>query len=280
MMFQETAGQVVDLREHITKTIKMDIGGVLASRRPRDLDAPDPIGIKNPCAPYMSKVVPKRFTISNTYIDYWFDMVKSIAIFYHPQRPIYERRAAKYLMAAPVDNYLAWHIGGQAIVDASLRLRDLGHVLMKIIPTLEYRYGGELSVSADAVSLDRIVDEISNKGYERSKPQIKELLMRLVMANYVKVDDKDRYWKTQNYGDEFVTGINWQECINETKKVVSDLYPEIASDYISQYCDDPVFVDPFTGKKMRLLDVTSEEKGAVEEVITKKKKMVRLDDLN
>jgi len=244
------------LHHHIEDVMEKDFGGLRASSHPMELVEDRPlIGVKNPCAPYMVGIVPKRFTISNTYIDYWHEMVKAITAFYYPQRPIYDVGTEKYLMATPTDNYLAWLVGGQVIVDASLRLRDLGHVLMGIVPTLDYKYGGDM-LDEGAKSLDRIVDEISAKGYERSRSQIKELLLRLVMANYVKMDDKDRYWKTHEYGDEFVANFNWQDCLDETKKLMRETYPAVASDYISMYCEDPVCVHPFTGEKIRILDTT------------------------
>lgn len=274
-IFIEAAQQVSDLRGHFKNCMKMNFGGAI---RRSLLDSGEKILIKNPSAVYLHGVVPKRFTISNTYIDYWHEIVKAITTFYYTSRPIYERRTDKVLMATPVDNYLAWLIGGQAIVDASLRLRDLGHVLMQIVPTISYSYGGDLSISNEAKALDHIVDEVSTKGYERSRSQIKELLLRLVMANYVKMDDKDRFWKTMQYGDEFVKGINWQECVDETKKVIREKYPEVAQDFIPMYCDDPVCLDPFTGKKVRLLDIEAGEESKTETVV-KTKKRVTLDDL-
>lgn len=241
--------------------------------------------IRNPSAPFMAKAIPKRFTVSNTFVDYWHEIVKAVTTFYsvprenengvlwnEMSRKVYGAKSTeKYIMATPADNYLAWLLGGESIVFASLRLKDLGKVLMSVVPNNKDGY--------DAKSIDDIVDDMAQMGYERSKNQIKDLLMQLEWATYIKSDGERNYWKTKEYSDEFQYAIDWKGCIEFTKKWVKEEYPEISSDYIHEFCEDPKCKDPFTGNTINILDLETvvTEKPKKEE--DKKTRRVTLEDL-
>lgn len=240
-LFVPGSNKIAELREHFTKVRAMDFDGMGGPK------------IKNPSAPYLATRIPARFTVSNTYIGYWHEIVKAVTSFYYPERMAIPMGSGEAFLATPGDNFLAWTVGGEAVVNASLRLRDLGRVLMDVVPVLETGYDS-LAISAEAMPLSDLVTELSARGYERSRGQIKELLMRLVMANYVQCDDRDRYWKMKDYSGEMHTGVDWKSCVESTKELIKEKYPKVAKDYIAAFCDDPVVIHPFTGVKVRVLD--------------------------
>jgi len=211
--------------------------------------------VKNPCADYMKDAIPSNYVISNSMIDYWFDLVEAIATFYFPLRLNYSKSGGKdYLMATPEDNYLAWKLGGSAIVMASMNIPDMGREIINILPIRD-----NLNLDAKK-SVNEIIDELQHLGIERTKKQVVQILRNLESVNYARRDEygKDEYYKTQDYN--FDTSVDWSKCLEETKKIVKENQPEIAKEYIHRYCSDPRFFDPITGKKIKLLDIPYEKK--------------------
>lgn len=256
-----------ELREHIVNIIELGFDTLSGPK------------IKNPCAPFMQHMIPKRFTISNTYIGYWHKLVRGVTAFYHEDRFTYVNNGNTTVFSSPADNFLAWSLGGEAVVYASLRLRDMGKILMDAVPQLDYCYDGDMAVSADAKQLDEIVDEMYGMGYERPKSQIKELMMKLEWAGYIKSDGNGRYWKTMDWSDEFRIGVDWEKCIEATKELMLEYYPQIAKEYNALYCEDPRCSSPVptsereAGYEISILDLDA----PVEE--TAKKPRAKLVDL-
>jgi hypothetical protein len=205
----------------------------------------------NPCAPFMSTHLPKRFTVSNTYIGNWHKAVHAVAAWDFEKREVLAApNEQEYIMATPVDNYVAWSLIGKSIVYASLRLRDMGDVLMNAVPNGE---------EADAATFDEVYDKVIDQGYERSQKQIKALLSQLVMAGYVKPTERElRFYKTRDYSAEMSTAIDWRAMVESAKTKAHEYAPDIAKDYVRAYCEDPVAVHPLTGAKVKLLDLREE----------------------
>jgi hypothetical protein len=212
--------------------------------------------IVNPSAPFMSRHLPKRFTLSNTYIGYWHKTVHAMADWNFEEREIITEKnrdgdEMEYVMTTPADNWTAWTLVGKAIVYASLRLRDMGDVLMKAVP---------IGDEGSAATFDEVFDAVTGEGYERSQKQIKALLMQLVMAGYVRPTERElRFYRTKDYSGEMSTAIDWAAMIESTKEKVREYHPSIAKDYLRAYCEDPVALHPITGAKVKILDICETE---------------------
>lgn len=231
--------------------------------------------IKNPSAVYMQSAIPHNFVVSNSMIGYWFELVAAVTVFNYPHRNSYTSKGGrnKYMLATPADNYIAWKLGGGPIVLASMNIPDMGREIIDIIPKRD-------GVTPDiSIALDDIVDELHSKGIERTKKQVQQIMKALESVSYAKRDEyhKDDFYKTQDY--DFDRSVDWRGCIDSTKKTVAENFPEIAKDYINDHCKDPMVIDPFTGMKIKLLDIkfdTKEEEKRAER--RKPKKTIDLKD--
>lgn len=217
--------------------------------------------VKNPTSVYMETAIPNNYVVSNSMIDYWFDLVEAITLFHYTDRPTYSHTGgSRYIVSTPDDNWYAWKLGGKAIVLASMNIPDMGREIIEILPLRD-------SITPNAgIEINDIVDELQRLGIERTKRQIQQILKALESVNYAKRDthDKEFYYRTKDY--HFETSINWVEAIAATKKAIKEGQPEIAKDYIKNYCDDPVVYDPFTDEKIKLLDIPFVKETVMDEV--------------
>jgi hypothetical protein len=217
--------------------------------------------IKNPGALYMARAIPSKFTISNTLVDAWHELTFGVTQFYaHDRLMLGDKPFNKRLLGTPADNYMAWVIGGDIFVFASLRVKDIGKVLLDLVPLRTFE-GDGLRMGAgreESVTLDQIVDRLQLKGIERSKSQVKDIVNKMVMSTYIKTDGRDNYWKSRDYSGEFTHALNWAELTDACAKIVKEHYPEGAKDYIRRFCEDPECRHPLTGEKIKLLDLTPE----------------------
>jgi len=257
--------RINELRSHLNRVFAIGFGNNVLSP-----------GIKNPSAPYfvLNEIIPSRFTIAHTYIDYWHDIVHAITSFYYKDRMIIGDNE-KFLISTPGDNFLAWMIGGNIIVEACLRLKDMGRVLMNTVPTIPNCVDGDSLEARDAIKIDGIMEILESNGFVRSKQQIEHLLAETETCGYVKSHEfgrNKRYWKTKDYM-KLENEVNWNDVIDFTAGVVKKYYPDIAKEYISENCDDPWVWSPFEeGKKIKLRDIKieKEEKPKEKKVINMK----------
>jgi len=233
--------------------------------------------IKNPCAEFMQKMIPNNYVISNSQIDYWFDIVEAVTKFYYQNRPVFKtgRSKKEYLLSTPADNYIAWEIGGSATVLASMNIPDLGREVMDILPLRD-------DTTEDvAINLNEIIDGLSLKGIERTRKQLIGIMKSLESVSYAKRSEtfkgRENFYRTKDYN--FVTAINWTKCIEETIKVIKQDHPEIAERYISEYCSNPIVPHPFTNEKIKILDIPY-NKQEEEERRKRRTGKVNLDELS
>lgn len=212
---------------------------------------------KNPSAGFIQKAIPKNYSISNSMIEYWFELVSSITAFFHTERIKYTKPGgSEYVLSTPADNFIAWRLGGPAVVMASLNIPDMGREIIEFLPTRDKDDPGARK------TVNEIIDDLQTSGYERSKKQVNQVLRMLESANYARRDEntKDGYYRTQDYTSAFDTHVDWKTCVEETRKAVKEYQPEVADEYIEKFCTDPKFEEPFTGATAALLDVPYESK--------------------
>ena len=233
------------------------------------------IKIRNPCADFMSERIPKRFTLSNTHIGYWHAAVRAVAAWNFQEREVFHDGEQDFILATPQDNFDAWTIMGKAVVHSSLKLRDMGEVLMEVIPI-----GGE----GQAIDSNSIYDRVVENGYERSKPQIKSLVNQLIMSGYVQCTETSplRFWRTRDYAAEIGTAIDWKGCIDSATENMKEFYPAIAVDYVPMFCADPEIQHPVTGEKLKLLDNVEnlyKGKGVARHLVKRTANLMDLDSI-
>jgi len=224
--------------------------------------------IRNPCALFMEAYIPYGFVISNSQIEYWFDLVDAVTKFYSSERIVFSTPKGKrqYIFSTPQDNWLAWELGGATVVLASMNIPDLGREIIEILPLRDVDW-------EDArIDINDIIDELKEMGIERTKKQVIGIMKALEGVAYAKRDESFGksifYYRTQNYNFEY--SVNWTDCIDKTKEFIKAEYPSIADDYIKEFCDDPIVIHPFTNEKIKLLDI--EYDGTVEEQRRKERK--------
>jgi len=249
-IIKTSSQRILALREHINFVFSQGFGNSILSP-----------GIKNPTAPYFvdKDIIPSRFTIAHTYIDYWHEIVHAIGSFHCKNRMIVNTGATESaLLCTPEDNFLAWMIGGKIIVEACLRLKDMGRVLMNSVPTIPGCVDGDSPEARNALKIEGLLDILESQGFIRSKQQIEHLLAETEACGYIKSCDvgrNKRYWKTKEYMS-LENEIDWNEAIDFTESIVKRYYPEIAKEYIHDFCADPVVKHPFEdGKKIKLRDI-------------------------
>lgn len=200
----------------------------------------------NPGATEARKVIPPKYTISNTFIGYFFDMVETVTKFYADQRI----NDSELVFSDPGDNYVAHLIVGDQIRDLSVGMPPgLGHEILKFLPVSEFMEAWEDLKSDDRSNrpkrkhIDEILDYLSGQGMPRQKKVIKEAMDKLVGSGYAKVDDKGLYYKTGE--TEFKQEVNWKTLITECRLVMEEHWPNFQKDYVER---PTTYINPFTGK--------------------------------
>ncbi len=196
----------------------------------------------NPCADVVRKAVPAKYTSSNTFIGYWFDMIRAVTKFYRHDRPSNKR----YLFATPGDNYVAYLLVSDVIRDLALGIPPLGNVILEDLPVAQI-WGGPDGVNADIRSklrhIDQIVDRLDGTGMPRSKAIVKDTMDRLVASGFAKQDDQKLYYVTKHIDTSPCT-VDWTLLVEKGVDWVKQKYPTVAEEYEKQSVG---YINPFTG---------------------------------
>lgn len=208
--------------------------------------------VKNPCAPFIRKVIPHTFVISDSMIELFFESIAAITTFHYPDRQTVKKGNREYLLSTPSDNWDAFVLAGESLVLASMNIPDMGKEIINVLPFRDE------DNPEGSLTTNEIVDMMSEKGFERTKKQIDQILRSLEMVNYAKRDEyrKDAFYKSKSY--HFDKQIDWQECLDATKKLIKEVYKDASKDYIRDFCTEPVVRHPFSNEEIKLLDMTIE----------------------
>jgi|TARA_Y100000310_G_scaffold270451_1_gene284282 hypothetical protein len=196
----------------------------------------------NPGADVVRKTIPTRYTMSNTFIGYYFDVVEAITKFHHKNR----LTDGKYIFSTPEDNYLAFVLAGNIFRDMSIGIQPLGKQIIEFVPKAEV--WGDLvgETETDSVHIDEIIDFLSDEGLSRAKKLVKIVLGRLVDTNFLrKIPRKDRYYRTKDVS--FEQSVDWKELVTGCVQNVNKHYPHLADEYSKMSLHR--YTDPYTGKR-------------------------------
>ena len=197
-----------------------------ALRKQCQLAMQNNLRVINPGAEYIRRVIPTRYTMSNTFVDYFLDVVESITKFYTPERLTHQN----YIFATPEDNYIGFQIAGDTFRDMAIGIASLGREIIDFIPKVEAWGDLATDVEADAATLDDIIDHLNDLGMIRHKKTVKSILDRLVNTNFVrKIERKDKYYRTQEM--DFQVQIDPDDLVDACKESMSLNFPDLSEKY-------------------------------------------------
>ena len=196
----------------------------------------------NPGADIIRKAIPTNYTMSNTFIEYFFDVVEAVTKFNHLNRVSTD----KYIYATPEDNFVSFLIAGDIFRDMSIGIQPIGKEIMEFIPKAEV-WGDLISEKeTDAVHIDEITDYLTEQGFSRSKKMLEYTMSRLVNTNFVrKLGRANKFYRTRDF--DFKQTIDWKLLVNETMKVMKEHHGEVYGEY--QENDLHTYTHPFTGNQ-------------------------------
>lgn len=230
--------------------------------------------IVNPCILEITKAIPTKYVVSNSYTDFFFDAIESVTEFYYSRNIFKDGR----LFATPHDNKIAWIIVGPQMVDSCLSLPyGIGRTILGILP--QRTSFGAIGSDTDSLGFDiqEISDVLDADGQAVELGALQEIMNKLVMSNFAKFNSKTKkYFKTQEVGFDNV-GINWSKMVDESIDFMVQNYPHLAEEYEAKYCSGKglEFVHPFTGVRTSILtdrkvrdDTENEELNHLNEMFT------------
>jgi hypothetical protein len=208
--------------------------------------------VVNPCIVEMAKAIPKKYVVSNSYTDYFFDTIDAVTRFYYPKNLIIDNR----LFSSPRDNKLSWILIGPQLVDSCLAIPyGIGREILKLLPS-RGEYGSiRTDMSDTGLDVQDIADLLDNEGRAIELPALEEILRKLVLSNFAKTDKKSKkYYKTQEV-DAAISGVDWPALVSSATRFMVDNYPEWANSYYESYCAPAVlkYIHPFTGEVLDLI---------------------------
>ena len=195
----------------------------------------------NPGADVIRTTIPANYTASNTFIEYYFDVIEAVTRFNYTDRVMTD----KYLFSTPEDNYIAFLLAGDIFRDMSIGITPIGKYIIDFVPKAEV-WGDLVSEKeSDAVHIDEIVDYLSEIGISRTKKLLKETMSKLVDTNFVRQLPKgEKYYRTQDF--DFSQSVDWKDLIVTCIQHMETDFPEHAEEY--QKNDLHLCTHPLTGK--------------------------------
>ena len=167
--------------------------------------------VLNPYAPIIQEYLPKNFTRSNTYVDYFFDIIESITMFYADER----HGTHEYIFSSLEDNFLAIEMAGDIFVNMCLGIQDTGRQILDHMNRAGFSAGtlmvdvpdNQLQPVNGYYSVNDIMSLLKDKmGIYRDKTTTEETVRKLVEAGYLRSRSpkkgKDFYYKTDDIDSE------------------------------------------------------------------------------
>lgn len=200
--------------------------------------------VVNPCAEWIRKAVPAKYTTSNTFIGYWFDMIRAVTKFYRHERP----HTKRYLFATPGDNYVAYLLVAEVIRDLALGIPPLGNIILEDLPIAKIWDGLQSDERDKLRHIDQIVDNLDENGMPRSKAIVKDTMERLVASGFAKQDDRKLYYRTKDILTD-PCKVDWTMLVENGVAWVKEKYPTVAEEYERQ---STAYIDPFSGDSLKI----------------------------
>lgn len=195
----------------------------------------------NPGSDVGHSVVPPKYAASNTFVDYWFDLIEGVTKFYKDERLATHR----YLFATPGDNYVAATLVSDVIRDLSLGIPPLGKELLStdFLPKIEVFGAIRSDTREQTRHIGEIVNYFDEQGIPRSKQVIKNMLDRLVGGGFLNTEDDKHYYRTRDLLDNN-DEVDWALLIDDSIAHMKEKFPDQAKAYTDIAY---TYIDPFDG---------------------------------
>jgi len=185
----------------------------------------------NPYGPKIQAYLPKIFTVSNSFVDYFLDIIESLTKFNAENR----YQTDEYIFSSLEDNWQVIHVFGSIFSDMCLGIDDVGKKIAEKFPLSERQvWGGEDGLRAeigetsnDHLSIGEVLVLFKEMGKQRSKEAAQFVLDRLVSAGILeeeRIGNKKQYVRYVDIDDH--QSIDWREIDRAGKEWMEKYYSE------------------------------------------------------
>jgi len=212
------------------------------------------IQVRNPCAPFLFKVIPTLFPIARSKVHYFLKLINAVARFYPDEMMTIQRGATTYGLITPKHNWLATQIYIDTFVTECLQMPSHGIDILKLIPDSDVDKYGLVTSEVIKMSMKEIQQCARQAGLPFAGKSITPLLTSLQMLGFLEVEEdgnKRLYFKSPLIREPS-TKIEWDKLLLDTQKLVKETWPEVADEYIDRYCNSIEVVNPFTQERVNL----------------------------
>ena len=210
------------------------------------------IKIRNPCAPFLFDLIPNIFPIARSKVHYLLKLIKGVARFFPDEIISVQKNEHTYGLVTPKHNWLAIQIYIDSFVTECLQMPAHGTDVLHLIPDSEIDQFGLVTTETIKMSRREIQQAARSAGLPFAQKNINPLLSSLVMLGFLEMEEegnKKLFFKSALV-KEPSTKIDWNEVVEQTKKLVTDTWPaDTANEYIARHCTEIEVEDPFTRKK-------------------------------
>lgn len=206
----------------------------------------------NPASTLIRKAVPNKYTASNTFIDYWFNLIEAIAKFYKNDRVTTDR----YIFATPGDNYVAFTLAADIFRDLALGMPPCGDDILTMIPITDTWGDLKGDNKSDRRNIDQVVTALDEMGVPRTKVVVESYMEKLLGAGYVNIDKEKLYYRMRDIsgGDDV---IDWGLVISASKEWMKSKFPEVVEEYNEQA---DTYIHPLSGDEENIVVKATKKK--------------------
>ena len=209
------------------------------------------VKVRNPCAPFLYDLIPTLFPIARSKVHYYLKLINAVARFYPGELVRVERDGVQYGLITPKHNWLATQIYIDTFVTECLQMPSHGTDILKLIPDTEIDKYGMVTAEVIKMSKKEIQQAARQAGLPFAQKNINPLLTSLVMLGFLEQEEEDKkvtYFKSALVREPS-TKIDWGELMRGTADLMRDTWPEIAEEYIRNYCTEIEVINPFDNTK-------------------------------
>jgi len=173
--------------------------------------------VVNVYANAIQEFIPATFTVSNSYIGEFFNLIQAIAIFNAEQR----YTTGEYIFASIADNYLAILISGDLFPDMCLGIQGLGREIIRQM-TISETFGSlrmddrNPNEASGYYTITQIMDIQKYMGKQRDAVTTEELLDKYCRMGYLgkeKIKGTEYYVRISDF--EKNTDLDWKKIYND-----------------------------------------------------------------
>lgn len=201
--------------------------------------------------------IPPFFTDSRRDTDKYLDNTYGITLFHYYDRLKVTKNGKSYLLVTPLDAWYNHIIFKDILIKSAMKCSDTERLIVDILRkhSMENRGNPYMKVK-------EIHSSIMKNGLTPSMTTVVSHIGDLVKNGYVVKNDDSRpsTYEASDYFKEFEGSVDWKRVVEECKKVVREIVPEKAEEYIKLYCSDEIIGEqPFTGEKVNILTYKEKE---------------------